>query len=161
MAIPDFVVALRDKVGTMPLWLSGATAVVVRSGASGDEVLLVRRGDTGEWSPVCGIVDPGEQPGDAAVREALEEAGVEVEVERLVWMDVTPPAVYPNGDVSQYIDHTFRCRWLAGDPYPADGENTEAAWFGVDALPPMQGVHADRVAVVLADEPECRLGPLR
>lgn len=158
--MPDFVRDLRAKVGPMPLWLSGATAVVLREGPDADEVLLVRRADTGEWSPVCGIVDPGEQPGDAAVREAWEEAGVVVTVERLVWMDVTAPVTYSNGDVTQYIDHTFRCRWVSGDPFPADGENTEATWFSVTELPPLHGEFADRVAVALANEPECRLGPV-
>lgn len=150
--------ALRERVGSMPLWLSGSTAVVVRAGAAGEEVLLVRRADSGQWSPVCGIIDPGEEPGDAAAREALEEAGVVVEVERLVWLSVTDPVVYANGDRSQYIDHTFRCRWVSGEPHPADGENTEAAWFRADALPPLTGEFAERVAVVLANEPECRLG---
>ena len=150
--------ALRERVGSMPLWLSGSTAVVVRAGAAGEEVLLVRRADSGQWSPVCGIIDPGEEPGDAAAREALEESGVVVEVERLVWLSVTDPVVYANGDRSQYIDHTFRCRWVSGEPHPADGENTEAAWFRADALPPLTGEFAERVAVVLANEPECRLG---
>lgn len=161
MAIPDFVRDLRAHVGAMPLWLSGSTAVVVRSAASGDEVLLVRRADTGDWSPVCGIIDPGEHPAETAVREAFEEANVVVEVERLVWMAVTAPTTYPNGDVTQYIDHTFRCRWVAGEPHPADGENTHAAWFATHRLPHLRGEWADRVAVALANEPECRLGPLR
>ncbi len=160
MPIPDFVVELRSRVGTMPLWLSGSTAVIVRDAPGGEEVLLVQRADSGEWSPVCGIVDPGEEPGDAAVRESEEEASVVVEVERLVWMYVTEPVTYPNGDVTQYIDHTFRCRWVAGDPFPADGENLQARWFPVDQLPPLDGEFADRVAVALADEPECLLGQL-
>lgn len=161
MAIPEFIVELRAHVGNRPLWLSGSTAVVVRATASGDEVLLVRRSDSGAWSPVCGIIDPGEQPGDAAVREAHEEAGVVVEVERLVYLDVTDPITYANGDVTQYIDHTFRCRWVSGEPHPADGENTDAAWFPAGALPPLSVEFAARVDVALANEPECRLGPLR
>lgn len=160
MAIPPFITALRAKVGTMPLWLSGATAVVRRAGADGEEILLVKRSDDGAWSSVCGIVDPGEEPGDAAVREASEEAGVTVEVERLVWMSVTDLKTYPNGDQTQYIDHTFRCRWVSGEPYPADGEASEARWFAVDALPEMPTEHAERVRVALEDRPECRLGPL-
>lgn len=158
MPIPEFVVELRSHVGSMPLWLSGTTAVVTRDTDSGEEVLLVRRADNGEWSPVCGIIDPGEEPGDAAVREVAEEADVVAEVERLVWMYVTEPVTYPNGDVTQYIDHTFRCRWVAGDPFPADGENTDARWFSTDALPELRDEFAERVAVALANEPECRLG---
>ena len=56
MATPDFVLSLREKIGNDPLWLSGITAVVLR----GDEVLLVRRADNGAWTPVTGIIDPGE-----------------------------------------------------------------------------------------------------
>lgn len=160
MPIPDFVRELRSAIGTAPLWLSGSTAVVVRATDAGDEVLLVRRADSGAWSPICGIIDPGEEPGVAAVRESLEEAGVVIEVERLVWLNVTEPVTYANGDVTQYIDHTFRCRWLSGDPHPADGENTDAAWFAVTDLPHLPGEFAERVAVALADEPECRLGRL-
>jgi 8-oxo-dGTP pyrophosphatase MutT (NUDIX family) len=58
MATPDFVLALREKIGHDELWLPGVTAVVLR----GSEVLLVRRADSGAWTPVTGIVDLGEEP---------------------------------------------------------------------------------------------------
>jgi ADP-ribose pyrophosphatase YjhB (NUDIX family) len=131
-----------------PDWLSGVTAVVVR----GDELLLVRRADTGEWSPVTGIIDPGEQPAVAARREVLEEAGVLVTVERLASVGVTSPLVYENGDQAQYLDLTFRCRWDSGDPHPADGENTEARWFTRGALPPLAPHFATRIEGALSDE---------
>ena len=158
MPTPEFIVALRERVGTTRLWLSGATAVVLRPGPGGEEVLLVRRADNGEWTPVAGIVDPGEQPHDAAVREVAEEAGVTAVVERLVWLTVTEVITYENGDETQYIDHVFRCHWEAGDPFPVDGEATEAAFFASDALPPMSGRHAEQVRVALANTPEARLG---
>lgn len=158
MPTPEFITALREKVGTTRLWLSGATAVVLRDGAAGEEVLLVRRSDTGEWTPVAGIVDPGEQPHATAVREVAEEAGVTAVVERLVWLTVTEVITYANGDETQYIDHVFRCRWAAGDPHPADGEASEARFFLAGSLPPMSARHAEQVRVALADEPETRLG---
>ena len=160
MPTPEFIVALREKIGTTRLWLSGATAVVVRPGVDGEEVLLVRRADTGEWTPVAGIVDPGEQPHLTAVREVAEEAGVTAAVERLVWLTVTEVITYSNGDETQYIDHVFRCRWVDGEPYPADGEATEAAFFRVAALPEMSTRHLTQVQVALANEPEARLGLL-
>jgi len=131
MATPDFVLALREKIGTLPLWLSGVTAVVLRD----DEVLLVRRSDNGAWTPVTGIIDPGEEPAVAAAREILEEANVVASVDSLTWVRVTEPVVYANGDQSQYLDLVFRCGYVSGEAFPADGENTEAAWFALDALP--------------------------
>lgn len=125
MPTPDFVLELRRHIGTMPLPLAGVTAVVVR----GDEVLLGRRSDNGALTPITGIVDPGEEPADAAVREALEEAGVRIRADRLCWVHQIPRVTYDNGDQSDYLDLTFRCTWIAGDPYPADGEMTEVGWY--------------------------------
>lgn len=158
MPTPDFVLALREKVGSARLWLSGATAVVLRDGATGPEVLLVQRADTGAWTPVAGIVDPGEHPHQTAVREVAEEAGVVASVERLVWLSVTEVITYANGDQTQYIDHVFRCRWESGDPHPVDGEAAAAGFFAVSALPPMAGRHVEQVEVALAGELETRLG---
>ena len=155
MATPEFILALREKIGTMPLWLCGVTAVVTR----GDEVLLVERSDTGEWSPVCGIVDPGEEPSDAAVREVLEEADVHATVEHLAWVHVTGMHTYDNGDRTQYIDIVFRLQWISGEPRPADGENLEARWFTRDALPPMSSEMQQRVEAALDPRPEARFGP--
>ena len=149
MAIPDFVVALRTKIGTAPLWLSGVTAVVLKD----DQLLLVRRADNGAWTPVTGIIDPGEQPADAAVREVAEEAGVRVVPERLAGVGVTEVVIYSNGDQSQYLDLTFLMRWTDGDPSPADGENTEARWFPLDALPPMSSEMMGRIEAALSDRP--------
>lgn len=148
VAIPEYVLALRASVGHALLWLPGVTAVVLRD----DEVLLVRRADNGAWTPVTGIIDPGEEPAVAGAREVLEEAAVVAVPERLAWVQALPPMVYDNGDRAQYLDHTFRFRYVSGEPYPADGENTEAAWFPLDALPPMSAQMRDRIAHALAPE---------
>ena len=58
MPTPDFVLELRELVGTRPLPLVGVTAVIVREG----EVLLGRRSDNGALTPVTGIVTPGRSP---------------------------------------------------------------------------------------------------
>ncbi|MFE4725431.1 NUDIX domain-containing protein [Microbacterium sp. NPDC056736] len=131
MPTPDFVLDLRRKIGTDPLPLVGVTAVVLRD----DRVLLGRRSDNGHLTPVTGIVDPGEEPADAAVRETLEEAGVRCRVERLAWVHQIPRITYSNGDQSDYLDLTFRCRWVSGDPFPVDGEMTEVGWYDLGALP--------------------------
>jgi 8-oxo-dGTP pyrophosphatase MutT (NUDIX family) len=145
MPTPDFVLALREKIGTDPLWLTGVTAVVTRGSGDDVEVLVVRRADNGRYTPVTGVVDPGEQPAVAAEREVLEEADVVAVAERLVWIQTIPEMTYPNGDRAQYLDIVFACRWVSGEPFPADGENTEASWCRADALPEMSENMRQRV----------------
>ena len=151
MATPDFVLALRDKIGHDPLWLTGVTAVVLREG----QVLLARRSDNGAWTPVTGIVDPGEHPAVAAQREVLEEADIVASVDVLAWLDVTDMVTYDNGDQTQYINLTFRCSYVSGEPNPADGENSEVAWFSLDALPEISDEMRGRIqhAIDAGEEP--------
>jgi 8-oxo-dGTP pyrophosphatase MutT (NUDIX family) len=146
--IPDFIRDLREKIGPAPLWLAGATAVVV----DGDRILLIRRSDTGEWTPITGIIDPGEEPAVTLVREALEEANVDIEVEWLSSTGVTRRVRYENGDEAQYLDLAFRCRYLGGDPRPVDGEASEVAWFPLDGMPPMSEEMTARVRHALREK---------
>ncbi|WP_018180196.1 NUDIX hydrolase [Jongsikchunia kroppenstedtii] len=131
MPTPDFILELRAHIGHAPLWMIGITAVVIRD----DEVLLIERADNGAWTPVTGIVEPGENPADTAVREVAEEAGVVAVPRRLAWVHVTDPVVHANGDHAQYLDHVFRMDWVSGDPHPADDECSAAGWYSLDALP--------------------------
>ncbi|MFD2338972.1 NUDIX domain-containing protein [Clavibacter tessellarius] len=152
MGIPDFIVSLRERIGTEPLWLSGVTAVIL----DGPRVLLVRRGDTGGWAPVSGILEPGEEPAVGAWREAAEETGVEVEVERLVAVGTTGEITYPNGDRASYLDLTFRCRYVGGEAHVADDESLEVGWWPVDALPDMPADFRRRIRDAVDDVPETR-----
>ena len=68
MATPEYVLRLRESVGHELLVLPGVSAVIVREGPDGRELLLVRRSDNGQWTPVTGIADPGEDVDTAAVR---------------------------------------------------------------------------------------------
>jgi 8-oxo-dGTP pyrophosphatase MutT (NUDIX family) len=129
---PDFVTKLRTRIGHDLLWLSTATALVFD--AEG-HVLLARRADNGRWGPPGGIIDPAEEPADAAVREAFEETGVVAIPERLVAVGVLSPITYPNGDHVQYLDLMFRCRAAGGEAGVNDSESVEVGWFPLDALP--------------------------
>lgn len=132
MATPAFVAELRSLVGHRPLWLSTAAAVVL--GGEG-HVLLGRRADTGRWALPGGIVDPAEQPADAAVRECFEETGVMVVPEALTSVTVSPPRTYVNGDQVRYLELTFRCRAVGGEASVNDEESLEVRWHPLDALP--------------------------
>jgi 8-oxo-dGTP pyrophosphatase MutT (NUDIX family) len=148
MPVPEFIVELRRHVGHAPLWLIGITAVVIRDG----QVLLVKRSDNRAWTPVTGIVEPGEDPAGSAVREVLEEAGVHVTARRLAWVHVTRPVVHANGDHAQYLDHVFRMDYVSGEPYPADDESLEARWFDLAGLPDMSDDMCRRIQHARGDD---------
>lgn len=150
MPTPDFIRDLRARVGTDLLWLMGANAVVLREDR---EVLLVKRADTGEWTAIAGIVDPGENPAETARREALEEAGVEIEIERMLWLVVGEPMQYQNGDRCQFLDHGFRACWISGEPYVADEESTDVAWWPVDALPSPRSPRLEAMVRIALENP--------
>jgi ADP-ribose pyrophosphatase YjhB (NUDIX family) len=152
MPTPEFVLALREKVGTDLLWMPGVTAVVRR----GDELLLVKRRDNGAWTPVTGIVDPGEEPAVTAVREALEEAGVRIRADRLASTGVGAQVTYANGDRAVYLDLTFACTWLAGEAHVADDESTDVRWWPIDGLPPMAAEVQERIEAALSSEVAAR-----
>ncbi|QOR71335.1 NUDIX domain-containing protein [Ruania alkalisoli] len=151
MPVPDFVLELRRHVGTAHLWLSGVSAVVFDAN---DRILLGRRADTGRWAVISGILDPGEQPAVAAIREVAEETGIRVEVDALVSALSGDEITYPNGDRASYLDLTFRCRYLDGAAHVADDESLEVAWFPSDVLPEdLQETSRQRIADALAYDP--------
>lgn len=154
MATPEFVLALREKVGHDLLWMSGITAVVLDRERT--RMLAVRRADSGAWTPVTGIIDPGEQPATAAIREVAEEAGVECTALRLIDVRTLAPITHANGDRAQYLDLCFLCEHTGGEPYPADGENTEARWFPLDQPPPMNDRFREQLEIARQDRPEAR-----
>jgi len=96
-------------------------------------VLLGRRGIEpflGLWDTPGGFVEVGESLEECVRRELREEAGVEVEVGRLI---ASLPDTYgPTGDAT--LNAFFECRLLSGDPQP-DDDVAELRWFAPDALP--------------------------
>jgi ADP-ribose pyrophosphatase YjhB (NUDIX family) len=139
MPIPDFIRALRRKIGHDALTLPGVTAVVLDEQ---DRVLLVRRSDNGQWALVTGCLEPGEQPAAGAVREILEETGVEAVVERLLGIEALDLSVAPNGDQVYWLDVAFRCRAVSGEAHVNDDESLEVGWFDIGSIPSLDPRHA-------------------
>ena len=149
MPTPKFILDLRAKIGHDLLWLTGLTAVVLNDR---DEVLLVQRADNGRWSLIGGILEPGEQPAVAVVREVQEETAVVAEVDRLLSVETTPPAAYPNGDRVQFLDLCFRCRPLRGEPRVNDDESLDVRWWPLNDLPDL--TDRERVSIENALSPD-------
>ncbi|MFD7559542.1 MULTISPECIES: NUDIX domain-containing protein [unclassified Streptomyces] len=150
MTTPDFIREIRATAGHRLLLLPAVTAIVFDDRG---RVLLGRRSDNGRWSVVGGICEPGEQPAETAVREVHEETAVRCVPERVVLVQMLAPITYPNGDVCQFQDITFRCRATGGEARANDHESLEVAWFAVDELPPMERFSLFRIEQALRDEP--------
>lgn len=134
MPTPDFILALRERVGTHPLFLTGVSAVVRNSQG---EVLLARRVDNGQWALVSGILEPGEQPAEGLRREIEEETGVVATIDDLTGVWTLPPQEYPNGDRAQYLDLCFTATYVSGQARVNDDESLDVGWFAPDDLPEM------------------------
>lgn len=147
MPVPDFIAALRAKVGHDELWLTTADAVIVQSG----RVLLVLHGAHQEWMFPGGHVEPGEHPADACARETLEETGVTVVPERLIAVTVSGLITYPGGDQARHLELAFACRIVSGEPRVADSENAQVAWSPVGSLPDGASIQVRKVMRYLAE----------
>lgn len=150
MATPDFIREIRATAGHQLLLLPGVSAVVIDDQG---RVLLGRRADTGKWSIIGGIPEPGEQPADTAVREVFEETAVRCVPERVVLVQALKEIEYPNGDHCQFMDISLLCRATGGRARVNDDESLEVDWFAVDALPELAEFALTRIKRALADEP--------
>jgi 8-oxo-dGTP diphosphatase len=106
-----------------------AGVIVERDG----EVLLVRRRlnpRRGLWSFPAGFVDYDEAPSQAAMRECLEETGLEVEIIDL--LDVLAGAGHGDAD----IVIVYRARQVGGRLQASDDAD-RVAFFAPGSLPPL------------------------
>ncbi len=132
MPVPEFISALRSRVGHGLLWLPGLSAVVLDEQG---RVLLGRRADSGQWAVISGIPDPGEEPVPAIEREITEETGVVAKVRALASVRPTAVIGYPNGDRAQYLNLNFIADHVSGRPVVGDDESLAVGWYHQDDLP--------------------------
>lgn len=120
--------------------LVGVGAIIIEH----DRVLLIKRGHPpllGEWSIPGGVLEVGETLREAAVREALEETGLEVETADLlgvydrVLRDADERTLY------HYVLIDFLCIRIAGEAKPS-GDAQDVGWF----------TYEEAVSLQLADD---------
>ena len=132
MGISDYLSGLRSRIGHDLVLVAGATALVLDDD---DRLLVQLRSDNGEWGLPGGVLDPGEAPAQAAVREAYEETGLVVRPERLAGVVGPHRIVYPNGDQVEVTTSAFVCRVIGGRLGSLDGESAELRFVSLDDLP--------------------------
>jgi ADP-ribose pyrophosphatase len=101
----------------------------------GRVLLTLRRRppESGSWSILGGRVELFERLEDCAVREAREEAGIEIAIERLLC--VTDHIVESEDD--HWVSPAYLGRITRGEPINTEPEKTVAVrWFALADLPP-------------------------
>ena len=76
-------------------------------------ILLMLRADNLQWCMPCGFAEPGETMAECAVREAREETGLDVRVQRLVNVFTR----LPSADYTPYtlVSVVYLCERLGGE----------------------------------------------
>lgn len=102
------------------------TAVVIEDG----RILLEHRVDNDLWALPGGGIEPGETASGTAVRETLEETGVQVEVIGIVGIYTDPGHVieYDNGEIRQQFSICLRADPIGGQLKAQLSEAKRVAW---------------------------------
>ncbi|KAG2379396.1 hypothetical protein C9374_007535 [Naegleria lovaniensis] len=103
--------------------------VIVRQPSTGKFLLVEECCSQGWWLP-AGRVDPGERFEEAALRETVEEAGIQVELKNILRVEYSP---FQKGGARQRI--IFYAEPVEKDPVlksVADFESVGAQWFSYD-----------------------------
>lgn len=100
------------------------------------EILLIRRTDNGNWSLPGGAMDLGESLGEAAMRETLEETGIETRLTGVSGLYSDPRHVLEytsNGEVRQEFSIVFTAEMIGGKPTPSS-ESSHVEWVPAEAV---------------------------
>ena len=108
-----------------------AGAVVTRNGPEGREVLLVHRPKYDDWSFPKGKQDPGEHVTTTAVREVLEETGVEIRLGRPLRPQLYVVSGGRGKKVYYWVGHVLGDDDVSS--YQINDEVDDLGWFSPEA----------------------------
>lgn len=114
---------------------------VILAFRKGNKVLLLHRQNTNwmnnHWGVVGGKVEKGESAIKAAMREAKEEVGAEVQLTTKDVNAVLYRTANSKDDLSPWVDVIFEVTDWQGELHNAEPDShSEAKWFNIDNLPP-------------------------
>lgn len=129
-----------------------AGGVVFRRRDSKTEVALISVGDEIRWQLPKGIVDEGESPQEAAVREVREETGLEAEIVAPVEIIEYWYVSTNRGERVRYhkFVHFYLFRFKSGDVRNHDHEVNEARWVEIGEAGEMLTFKNEKKIVELA-----------
>ncbi|WP_103384221.1 NUDIX hydrolase [Pseudonocardia dioxanivorans] len=120
-------------------------------------LLMIRRTDSGLHALPGGRHELGETMTETAVRETLEETGVDIEITGLIGIYSNPAHVveFSDGEVRQEFSICFRARPVGGAPRDSS-ESTEVRWVARSDLEALETHPSIRLRIEhgLQDRPE-------
>ena len=111
-----------------------AGGVAIRNENGRVEIAIIQTSKEGRWQLPKGLIDPGETPEQAAIREVREEAGITCEiVEKIDSVDYwyvdrwgTEPM-----RVHKYV-HFYLMKYISGDVGDHDDEVIDVRWSDIE-----------------------------
>jgi len=141
-----------------------AGGVVYREAGGQIEIALISVGPQGRWQLPKGLVGPGEEPEQAALREVREEAGVQAEVVAPLetieyWFVAQGRGARERGAeergepvrIHKFV-HFYLMRYLSGDTADHDHEVNEARWTPIDRALELLAFESEQKVVRQAKE---------
>ena len=111
-----------------------AGGAVIRRRDGGVDVALVSVGDPARWQLPKGLIDRGETPEAAALREVREEAGIDATIiDKIEMVEYWYQATAEGKRVRYHkFVHFFLMEYASGDVADHDHEVHEARWVPLD-----------------------------
>ena len=128
-----FVQEWMESIGEgVPGYVTPKVAVGAIVGNDAGEILLVQRKDSGIWLYPTGWADVGYSPAEVAVKEVIEETGIECEPLRLLGVVDGQRMGFSRFGMYMLL---FHCRATGGELEPHPLETADVGWFASDSLP--------------------------
>jgi ADP-ribose pyrophosphatase YjhB (NUDIX family) len=128
-----FVQEWMESIGEgVPGYVTPKVAVGAIVGNDAGEILLVQRKDSGIWLYPTGWADVGYSPAEVAVKEVIEETGIECEPLRLLGVVDGQRMGFSRFGMYMLL---FHCRATGGELAPHPLETADVGWFAADELP--------------------------
>ena len=117
-----------ESVGEgVPGYVTPKVAIGAIVGNDDGEMLLVQRADSGIWLYPTGWADVGYSPAEVAVKEVLEETGIECEPVRLIAVVDGQRMGFTRFGMYMLL---FHCRAIGGALQRHPLETADVGWFG-------------------------------